>query len=214
MTTLLESIRTLFEIGGIVMIPLFALSVLSLALMAERVLFWMAASSRRRRNLLRVAAERIQQGDLAAAESLLDSDGSVYSAVLRPVLRAARRGAGAGEIEAQGMQSIEGVRPRIERFGAWLSATVTAAPMLGILGTVLGIIQSFQLLGSSTRVTDPTTAAAGIGQALYTTAFGLLVAMVVLFPLVLFRAKAEQCLSRLEAMIALIATAPKQRERL
>ena len=213
MTALIESIRTLFDLGGWVMLPLSVLSIVSLALIGERALFWAMTGSRRRTARLRIVNEKVQQGDLAGAESLLDSDGSVYAAVLRPVLRAARRGGEAGEVEAQGLQAIEAVRGRIERFGAWLSATVTASPMLGILGTVVGIIQSFRLLGQQTAVADPTEAAAGIAQALYTTAFGLVIAMLVLFPLVLFRSHAERCLARLESLIAVIAAAPRQRER-
>lgn len=213
MTSIIDSIRTLFDLGGWVMLPLAALSIISLTLIGERIVFWALAGSRSRTARLRLVQEKVQQGDLAGAESTLDSDASVYASVLRPVLRAARRGGDQPEVEAQGLQAIEAVRGRIERFSAWLSATVTAAPMLGILGTVVGIIQSFNLLGQTTAVTDPTEAAAGIAQALYTTAFGLVIAMLVLFPLVLFRSRAERCMARLESMIAVIAAAPRQRDR-
>jgi len=213
MTALLDAITTLFTLGGPVMVPLSALSVISLALIAERMLFWSRTGSRRRSQRLALVHEKVQQGDMAGAAGVLDADGSVYAAVLAPVLRAAQRGADQHEVEAQGLQAIEAVRGRIERFGAWLSATVTAAPMLGILGTVVGIIQSFKLLGQEAAITDPTEAAAGIATALYTTAFGLVIAMLVLFPLVLFRSHAERCLSRMESMIAVIAAAPRRRDR-
>jgi biopolymer transport protein ExbB len=209
----LDAITSLFAIGGWVMYPLSFLSVLALTLIAERALFWLLTHSRARDKRMRLVSEKVQQGDLSGAESSLDQDGSVYAAVLRPVIRAARRGGNQHDVEAQGLQAMEAVRGRIERFSAWLSATITAAPMLGILGTVVGIIDSFQLLGQTQAVTDPTQAAAGIAQALYTTAYGLIIAMLALFPLVLFRSQADRCFGRLEAMIAVIAAAPRTRER-
>lgn len=63
-----------------------------------------------------------------------------------------------------------------------LDTIVTLAPMLGILGTVTGIIASFNLLGS-TGTDDPTGVAAGIAEALITTAAGLVVSIIALIPL-------------------------------
>ena len=85
----------------------------------------------------------------------------------------------------------------------------TAAPMLGILGTVTGIIRSFAAVGAQAAggagaegPTDPTLVADGIAQALYTTAFGLLIAIVTLFPYVIFRARIDRALGRLELLAA------------
>lgn len=63
-----------------------------------------------------------------------------------------------------------------------LDSIVTLAPMLGILGTVTGIITSFDLMGSS-GVDDPTGVASGIAEALITTAAGLVTSIVALLPL-------------------------------
>jgi biopolymer transport protein ExbB len=77
--------------------------------------------------------------------------------------------------------------------------------MLGILGTVTGIISSFELLGTGGGVTDPTAVAGGVAEALLTTAFGLLVALMTLFPYVWSRGQSERCLGRLEALVAAVA---------
>ena len=63
-----------------------------------------------------------------------------------------------------------------------VSTIITAEPMLGILGTVTGIIRTFSKLGSSNGITDPLAASAGIGEALITTAAGLIVCLVLIFP--------------------------------
>src|SRR5690606_10220492 len=117
------------------------------------------------------------------------------------------RGGGLSEVAAR--EAIEIVRPAIERFSATLSTIITAAPMLGILGTVTGIIRSFAAVGAQAaagagagEATDPTLVADGIAQALYTTAFGLLIAIVTLFPYVIFRARIDRALGRLELLAA------------
>ena len=64
-----------------------------------------------------------------------------------------------------------------------VSTIITAEPMLGILGTVTGIIQTFsQLQGGADGVANPMAATAGIGEALITTAGGLIASLVLLFP--------------------------------
>ena len=83
-----------------------------------------------------------------------------------------------------------------------LSTIITAAPLIGILGTVLGIIDSFQLLSAagSDPISDPTQVAGGIAKALITTAFGLIVSAFTLFPYALTRASASRCIGRLESI--------------
>ena len=63
-----------------------------------------------------------------------------------------------------------------------VSTIITAEPMLGILGTVTGIIQTFSQLNGADGVANPMAATAGIGEALITTAGGLIAALILLFP--------------------------------
>ena len=72
-----------------------------------------------------------------------------------------------------------------------LDTIITMAPLLGILGTVLGIIQSFDLLGNS-GIEDPKAVTGGIAQALITTAAGLTVALVTLVPFNYFMSKVNR----------------------
>ena len=65
---------------------------------------------------------------------------------------------------------------------AIVSTIITAEPMLGILGTVTGIIQTFSQLNGADGVANPMAATAGIGEALITTAAGLIAALVLLIP--------------------------------
>ena len=63
-----------------------------------------------------------------------------------------------------------------------VSTIITAEPMLGILGTVTGIIQTFGQLNGADGVANPLAATAGIGEALITTAGGLIASLILLFP--------------------------------
>jgi biopolymer transport protein ExbB len=85
---------------------------------------------------------------------------------------------------------------------ATLSTIITAAPMLGILGTVTGIITSFDLLSGGQALVDPRAVSGGISEALVATASGLVVALLSLFPYMGFGALRENTLGRLETMIA------------
>ncbi len=71
---------------------------------------------------------------------------------------------------------------RSSRGLAFVSTIITAEPMLGILGTVIGIIRTFNGLQGAEGATNPLAATAGIGEALITTAAGLIAALVLLFP--------------------------------
>jgi biopolymer transport protein ExbB len=95
---------------------------------------------------------------------------------------------------------VERQRPRVERFMPTLSTVITGAPMLGILGTVLGIIASFHLLSESAETVTPRAVSGGIAEALLTTAAGLVIALIVLLPYNIFRAQQERTLGRLEAL--------------
>lgn len=88
---------------------------------------------------------------------------------------------------------VEAVRRAAERFLPLLSGVVTAAPMLGVLGTVLGIRQSFTQLGTADGGgPDLEVLGLGIAQALISTAAGLSVALVALFPFLALRAAAAR----------------------
>lgn len=189
--------------GGWAMWPLLAMSLVAVALSVERFIYWGLTHRPSRGRWVARLADRLRAGDRQAVEAMCAKDESVYSSVARGLLQ---RRAG----EAAAVELIEAHRPDIERFGVALSTIITAAPLLGILGTVTGIINSFDLLGRSgaDAVSDPSLVAGGIAEALLTTAFGLVVATLTLFPFAFFRASASKCLGRLEGLVAAAEQAP------
>lgn len=210
---MLSDLISFFKGGGWVMYPLLLLSLVSITLSVERAAFWARTHSPAARRKLSRLMGKIRAGETTAAIATAEQSGSIYMRFVAGLLdHATRTNADTSATENAAIELIEDARPIIERFSVVLSTIVTAAPLLGILGTVTGIIQSFRLLGGAETVTDPAAVAAGIAQALYTTAFGLIVALVTLFPYVIFRSQADRCLGRLESVGATIAEHTPRRE--
>ena len=184
----------LMDAGGIVMWPLLAMSVLAVALAFERLVFWVNMNRRVRLRYKRTV-DAIRSGDRERVEALASEDDSPFSQLAERLSQGA-------DPQAASVEVLEGHRPKIERWMLVFSTIVTAAPMLGILGTVLGIIHSFELLGAQQTITDPRDVSAGIAEALLTTAFGLVVALIALVPSMACRGQVERTLGRLEAMAA------------
>ena len=216
MSAVLEIFLGLMERGGVVMWPLLLLSVVSLALIIDRAWFWGRTHGRRGRALAASLGEALRRGDRTKVLEIARRGGaggrqSIYAGLAMAL--ASEGPGGAAAVEAIAVEAIEAERPSIERFMTTLSTVITAAPMLGILGTVLGIINSFELLGGQNVLTDPKEVSAGIAEALITTATGLSVALLTLFPFMAFRAQAERALGRMEAMAAAASQASTTRTR-
>lgn len=181
--------------GGYVMIPLMVLSVVSITLVVERMLFWVGVNGKTSLRRLAKLNHALRSGDAAMVRGLVVEDSTPYG---RVAVRLVEEGAN----DAVALEAVEDQRSRLERYMVTMSTIITAAPLLGILGTVLGIIESFELLGGRDTLTDPTEVAGGIAAALLTTAFGLVVALITLFPYMAFRGQSSRAMGRLEALVA------------
>ena len=204
-----EGVWDLMRRGGVVMWPLLGLSVLGVTLLVERAWFCLSNNGPGRLRRVEALTRKLRAGDRAAAATLAEADPTVYGDTGRRLL-------GEPVTPAAAVDAIEAQRPRLERFLPTLSTIITAAPMLGILGTVLGIIASFEVLGGvpgsapasapgsggGGGPSDPALVGRGIAEALITTAAGLVVALGVLLPYNLLRVQVDRTLSRLEQLAA------------
>lgn len=184
----------IFAAAGWVGWPLLAMSIVAVALCLERGVHYLLLRRQLRAERVSAVIRGLSAGGDAAVR--LRAGG-----IVGEFIESMDAAAGQGPIGDAAVLAAGGaVRGRLERFLPTLSTIITAAPMLGILGTVTGIIQSFGLLGSAEVVRDTTAMAAGISEALYTTAFGLVIALVVLFPYNAFRGAADRALETLETV--------------
>lgn len=197
------NITDLMDRGGVVMWPLLALSVIAVTLIFERTLFFAVTNGAARRERIYQLGKLLRAGKYDEARQDAKRDRSVYGQAVSQLLAE-------DPSESAAVDAIEAQRGRLERFLPMLSTIITAAPMLGILGTVIGIIGAFNELSGSRADLDLSDLGGDIGQALITTAAGITVALLTLLPYNLFRAQADRSLSRLESLVAAGLSKPKR----
>ena len=164
--------------GGWVMWPLAALLFLGVLIIAER--FWTIHRARIKTNeFMHLVRSQVLEGkDGEAVEACDQYEGSV-SRVVKVALLRRQQGMNREELEKVTENAAIKEIAHLER-GLWLLAMISnVAPILGFLGTVVGMIQSFEVLARE-GMNNPGAVASGISVALITTAGGLIVAVIVL----------------------------------
>ncbi|HUB67718.1 MAG TPA: MotA/TolQ/ExbB proton channel family protein [Candidatus Methylacidiphilales bacterium] len=162
--------------GGPIMWPLLATSLVAVSVVIERILFILAEKSKRDPDAVEAVLKAAEEGRLTDAQQLAERSRDF---VVRAVGFALQH-----DQESFSNAMLRGARRELRRFSRGLSALdtiVTLAPLLGLLGTVTGMIHAFGLLGTQTLDT-PTAITGGIAQALIATAFGLGIAITALIP--------------------------------
>ena len=185
----------LYEIflnGGPVMWPLLGCSLVVLTVIGERILFWQQLRRQRNRPLMDDILHLAETGDWQAVRATsAGCEDHVIRMLNVGILHRQYDMGKAMEAEAQHM------RTRMLRFMTVLDTMITITPLLGILGTVIGIIASFEILGTG-NLADPKLVTAGIAQALITTATGLATSITTVFPYNYFKSRIEQAVYTME----------------
>ncbi|RKX46348.1 MAG: MotA/TolQ/ExbB proton channel family protein [Verrucomicrobia bacterium] len=181
--------------GGFIMWPLLACSIVALAVVFERLLFWLLIGVRKNQSLINRIFTLTEEGDFDTAIKEGESSKCLVCRILTAGL--AHRNYGLSQsLEAAANQEIEKMKHSL----SVLDTIITLAPLLGILGTVAGIIVSFDLLGAA-GLEDPKAVTGGIAQALITTATGLAIAIVALLPYNALTRKVEKVTRHLEQLV-------------
>jgi biopolymer transport protein ExbB len=181
-----------FQLGGPVMYPLLACSIIAMTVVTERFLFWSQLRKEQDPAGVQKVLTLAQQGKIAEAQAAGRS-------LRDPVARVLTRGlehwpsAVTGALEAQVEQELRPMR----RYLGVLDTAITLAPLLGIYGTITGMIRAFGFLSRS-GLPDPVLVAGGIAEALITTAAGLTIAILAIPPYNFFAAKTEEMAHQIE----------------
>jgi biopolymer transport protein ExbB len=164
-----------FQRGGPVMWPILFTAIVAVAVVLERIFWWTREHGARDLPKREAILEKIETGDLAAASDLARDSRD-------PVLRMFWHGLNHRHYSLQGaLQVAAGIEiERSGRFLAVLDTIVTLAPLLGLLGTVTGIMHSFNFVGNQDL--DASKVSGGIAEALIATACGLSIAIFSLVP--------------------------------
>ena len=174
------------------MYPLLACSLVSLTVIVERGLFWVQEKRRTDDLLINEVLElaRLRKHQEIKTKVPGAADHAMKVLVCGLVHKEYSLS------KAMEMAAMEQIK-LMSRYLPVLDTIITAAPLLGILGTVIGIIHSFDMLGTA-GIQDPQAVTSGIAQALITTAAGLVIAILTLFPYNYFTSKVERAGARIE----------------
>jgi biopolymer transport protein ExbB len=175
--------------GGPVMVPLLASSVISLVVTLERCLFWrgLRAQEGGETVLALVAAGRLERAMQVARGS--------WHPVSRVLLAGLEHHSPAPGLAMMATSQAE--LHRLKRSLSMLDTIITLAPLLGLLGTVTGMISAFGLV-SEVGLGQPHAITGGVAEALIATATGLSIAILSLLPYNYFRARTETVTNLIE----------------
>lgn len=181
----------LFLKGGPIMWPLLLLSIITLTVVIERLLFLLIEKNKRDRDAVQKVLLSVEHGDVPTAIKLATADKDVVAHIL-----------------AEGLQHpnsmtnaiLNAASQELRRFARGLSVldtAITLAPLLGLLGTVTGLIRAFSFMGTQ-ELAATNAITGGIAEALIATAFGLSIAIMALIPFNYLNTKLEQTRHEIE----------------
>jgi len=182
----------LFIKGGPIMYPLLICSIIALTVIIERTIFWIGEDHRRDQALVNEVLSLAERGNWETARVRIgDSRDFIIRILVAGVLH--REFSISKAMETAASDELD----RMRRYLPILDTMITVSPLLGIFGTVIGIIVSFQILGS-VGIEEPQAVTGGIAQALITTASGLGIAILSLFPFNYFNSRVERAATTIE----------------
>jgi len=186
--------RQLIEIflrGGPIMWPLLLVSIAALATVLERLVFLATEQSRRKPRELRDVFARVERGDPEGAVRLGRGSRDYVARVMTAALEE-RNTSFTNALLAASAEELK----RFNRGLPLLDTVITLSPLLGLLGTVVGMIHSFGLIAG--ELDAPSAITGGIAEALIATAFGLGIAITALLPFNYLNTKLEDARRELE----------------
>ncbi|MEI6535945.1 MAG: MotA/TolQ/ExbB proton channel family protein [Verrucomicrobiaceae bacterium] len=174
----------IFQRGGPVMWPLLVLSVISAAVVLERCWFLLRESTRRKPQDTERVFACVEKGEVAEAMQSGANSRDAVAQVLHSGLAH-----GQESLTNALLRASAGQLQNYSRGLSVLDTAITLAPLLGLLGTVTGMIRAFGLMRG--ELDAPAAITGGIAEALIATAFGLSIAIVALIPFNYLNARLE-----------------------
>ena len=186
------SLSSLVDKGGVIVVILIVLSVISAAVILLKLWqFWRADLTRN--NFVDPAVDKVEAGDPEGALAILGKYRTPLSRAMAAGVRAKARGDLRDEDVAAEISRVGALElGSLQSYFRWLEVIGNISPLLGLLGTVIGMIQAFQQLEEAGSKVDPALLSGGIWQALLTTAVGLVVALPAITALNLFEGRVDR----------------------
>lgn len=189
--------------GGPMMVPLGILSVITLMLIFA-FLFSLRRGAIVSGRYMQTAEALLRKKDYLGLLAISNRHNEAVASIMGRTMDFVTKNPKASLVEAREIAQAEGMRQAsaMNQRVAFLADIGTIAPMLGLLGTVIGIVQSFGVIAIDNAATKPTMLAAGIGEALIATAAGLLIGIPAMAAYSYFRGRVQSLISDLEGASA------------
>ncbi len=164
--------------GGFIMIPLAILLIISIYIFIERYIVIQRAA-REDASFMKRIKDYIHEGEIESAKNLCKKDGTPYSRLILKGISRIGRPMNDVLVAIENTGNLEIVN--LGKGLTWLATAAAGAPMLGFLGTVVGMVEAFFALANAGSSANVSVLAGGIYEALVTTVAGLAVGIVALF---------------------------------
>ncbi|MGB1906101.1 MAG: MotA/TolQ/ExbB proton channel family protein [Spongiibacter sp.] len=195
---LIAAIAHYFELGGSFMYPIAVVLAVATAIALERLIF-LGKAIRENRRFWSKVAPLIASGDLDAVDKMTTDSSTAVAKILARGLEQYRIDSRRSEVEIATEEGLMELLPAIERRTHYLATFSNAATLLGLLGTVIGLITAFSALGGADPIEKANMLSAGISEAMSCTAFGLMVAIPTLLMHAYLQSQTTELIDTLES---------------
>jgi biopolymer transport protein ExbB len=182
----------LFRKGGPIMYPLLFLSILAMSVILERLVFLFKVGRTRDPEVVQEIFTAVEEGDPERAMEAGRGSRDFVARALTYALTNREKSLSGALVRASGQEMV-----RFNRGISILDTVITAAPLLGLLGTVTGMMGSFGMMGGA-ELSAPAQITGGIAEALIATAFGLGIAVTSLLPLNFLHSRSDEARHEIE----------------
>ncbi|MEE9422845.1 MAG: MotA/TolQ/ExbB proton channel family protein [Gammaproteobacteria bacterium] len=193
-----SSIVKFFQDGGLFMYPIVVVLALGLAIAAERYIYLTAARATNQRTWKKVMP-LIMEGRYQQASDVTAKSKSALSRILRYGLDRASGGSRQrDDVEVAMEEGLMETVPRLEKRTHYLATFANIATLLGLLGTIMGLITAFTAVANANPAEKADMLSASISVAMNTTAFGLMAAIPLLLIYTVLQTKTTELVDSLE----------------
>ncbi len=206
------SIVGFFQGGGFFMYPIALVFAAGLAVAIERYIY-LSRTSVSNQMLWKKITPFIQAGKFAEAAGVTSKSGAAIGSILTYGLDRTKTSTRRDDIEKAMEESLMEVMPRIESRTHYLATFANIATLLGLLGTIIGLIQAFTAVAQANPAEKADLLSASISVAMNTTAFGLIVAIPLLLVHTVLQSKTTRIIDSLEMVSVKFLNAVDERRR-
>ena len=191
------SVIGFFQNGGVFMYPIVIVFALGLAISIERYVF-LSKTSISNKMVWKKITPFIKAGRFQEAASVTEKSKSAVGHILSYGLYRTKSAARRDDVEKAMEESLMEVMPRLEKRTHYLATFANIATLLGLLGTIIGLIRAFTAVSAANPAEKADLLSASISVALNTTAFGLMVAIPLLLMHTVLQSKTTEIVDSLE----------------